>query len=172
MSVRKGDKMDGWILLKDEEEEKVWSRFYKDFRFRPSTKISPAFSPPSPFIKYDISECHDEELIRDLEVKSVKAFQQCTQQGERIYALDWQHDCYLFDARLEFPKHVSWRVDNRDWIVSIHPDGDYHFFLARDFSWGVLGHPWENTITLYREKFIHSLAKEQPLMLQKVVQRG
>ncbi|WP_246426664.1 DUF2716 domain-containing protein [Paenibacillus rhizosphaerae] len=33
-------------------------------------------------------------------------------------------------------------------LRSIHPDGDYHFFFARDFSWGILGHPWEETITI------------------------
>jgi hypothetical protein len=34
-----------------------------------------------------------------------------------VYALDWQHDCYLVDVRLEFLRHVPWRVDNG--IISI-----------------------------------------------------
>jgi hypothetical protein len=59
-----------------------------------------------------------------------------------------------------------------EWIISIHPDGDYHFFLARDFSWGILGHPWEDTITIYGEKLVGSLLKEKPLMLHKVVKQG
>lgn len=164
--------MDGWTLLEENEKKKIWSRFNKEFHFNPSTKIFPSYCTPSPFIKYDITKCHVEELFRDLEEKSVMAFQQCTQPGELIYALDWQHECYLVNARLEFPRHVPWRVDNGDWIISIYPDGDYHFFLARDFSWGILGHPWENTMTIYGEKFISCLLKDEPLMLRKVIERG
>ncbi|WP_376774520.1 DUF2716 domain-containing protein [Paenibacillus eucommiae] len=67
--------------------------------------------------------CYDEELIRDFEKKSIMAFQQCTLPEELIYDLDWQHECYLVDTRLEFPRHVPWRVDNGDWVISIHPDG-------------------------------------------------
>lgn len=163
--------MNGWTLLEDDELELVWSRFYKNFYFKPSTTIFPAYSLPSPFIKYDISDRYTEDLIRDFEEKSVNAFQQCTKPEELIYALDWQHDCYLVDARLEFPRHFSWRVDNGDWIISIYPDGDYHFFLARDFSWGILGHPWEQTITIYGENFIRCLLKDKPYILHKVLQR-
>lgn len=150
----------------------MWSRFCKDFHFQPSTKTFPSYRTPSPFIKYDISNCYAEELIRDFEEKAVKAFQQCTRPGELIYALDWQHDCYLVNPSLEFPRHVPWRVGNEDWIVSIHPDGDYHFFLAKDFSWGILGHPWQETITIYGEKLISFLLRERPLMLHNVVERG
>jgi hypothetical protein len=167
-----GVRMVGWTLLEDDDLKKVWARIYKDFDFKPSVKIFPSFRTPSPFIKYDISNCYAEELIRDFEDKSVMAFQQCTQPGELIYALDWEHECYLVDPRLEFPRHTPWRVDNGDWIISIHPDGDYHFFVATDFSWGILGHPWEKTITIYGEKFISSLIKHEPLMLHKVLQRG
>jgi hypothetical protein len=164
--------MDGWTLIEDEDMEIVWSKLYKDFHFKPSTKTFPSYNTPSPFIKYDISNCTAEELIRDFEEKSVKAFQRCTQPGELIYALDWQHDCYLVDARLEFPRHVPWRVDNGDWIISIHPDGDYHFFIAKDFSWGILGHPWEKTMTIFGEKLIKCLLKDKPLMFRKVLQLG
>ncbi|MFX3640069.1 MAG: DUF2716 domain-containing protein [Candidatus Pristimantibacillus sp.] len=62
--------------------------------------------------------------------------------------------------------------DNGNWIISIYPDGDYHFFIARDFSWGILGHPWEKTITIYGEKLISYLLKDEPRMLNTVLQRG
>jgi hypothetical protein len=154
--------MGGWTILEDDELDKVWAKVNRDFHFKPGTKIFPSYITPSPFIKYDISDCYADELIRDFEEKSVMAFQQCTKPEELIYALDWQHECYLVDVRLEFPRHVPWRVDN----------GDYHFFLARDFSWGILGHPWEKTITIYGEKLISCLLKDEPLMLHKVLQRG
>ncbi|MFX3640068.1 MAG: DUF2716 domain-containing protein [Candidatus Pristimantibacillus sp.] len=88
----------------------VWSRFNAHFDFRPSTRLFPSYSTPCPFIKYDISNSYTEDLIRDFEDKAVIAFQQCTQHGELIYALDWQHECYLVDARQEFPRHVPWRA--------------------------------------------------------------
>jgi hypothetical protein len=73
------------------------------------------------------------------------------------------------DPQLEFPTQIPWRVDNGDWIISIYPDGDYHFFIAKDFSWGILGHPWESTITIYGEKLIRFFSEYPPLMLQKVL---
>ncbi|MWC27673.1 DUF2716 domain-containing protein [Paenibacillus sp. MMS18-CY102] len=132
----------------------------------------PSYTAPGPFITYDISNCCKEEFIRDFEEQAVVAFQQCTLPGELIYALDWQHEGYLVDARLEFPRQPPESVDSGDWIISIHPDGDYHFFLARDFSWGNLGHPWEQTITVYGEKLIGCLLQNEPRMLQKVLLRG
>ncbi|NRF96210.1 DUF2716 domain-containing protein [Paenibacillus frigoriresistens] len=94
------------------------------------------------------------------------------QPDELIYALDWQHECYLVDSRRKFSRLVPWRVDNVDWIISIHLDGNYHFFIARDFSWGILGHPWEETMTIYGENLIECLLKDEPRMLHKVLQRG
>ncbi|MGO4548038.1 DUF2716 domain-containing protein [Paenibacillus sp. 2TAB23] len=160
----------GWILLTDEEEKELWSKFNKVFHPRPSKSIFPSYI-PTPFIQYDISNCYTEEFIQDFEDKAASAFQNCTTPGEHIYALDWQHDCYLVDARKEFPRHVPWRVDNGEWIISIYPDGDYHFFLASDFSWGILGHPWENTITIYGDKLLSCFSKTQPMMLHKVIKR-
>lgn len=164
--------MDGWTLLEDEERKQVWSRFYQEFNFKPSTTVFPSYTTPSPFIKYDTTDCYAEAFVRDFEDKAALTFQKCTQPGERIYVLDWQHECYLVDTRLEFPRHVPWRVDSGDWIIEIYPDGDYHFFLAKDFSWGILGHPWESTITVYGEKFINCLLQDPPLMLHKVLQQG
>ncbi|GLX68023.1 DUF2716 domain-containing protein [Paenibacillus glycanilyticus] len=164
--------MNGWTELDNDEQEEIWSRFYKTFDFKPSTTTFPAFRIPTPFIKFDISNCNADDLIRDFEVKLVKVFQLCTQPGEFIYALDWQHECYKVDPRLEFPRYAPWRDDNRDWIISIYPDGDYHFFLAADFSWGILGHPWENTIAVFGKKFIEGLLINPPLMLHNVLQQG
>ncbi|MCR8635331.1 DUF2716 domain-containing protein [Paenibacillus radicis (ex Xue et al. 2023)] len=161
----------GWMSLTDEEEKELWSRFIKLFHPRPSKTIFPSYI-PTPFIQYDISNCYTEEFIRDFENKAASAFQSCTTPGEHLYALDWQHECYLVDARKEFPRHVPWRIDNGDWIISIFPDGDYHFFLASDFSWGILGHPWEESITIYGEKILSYFLKEHPLMLKRLIRQG
>ena len=65
------------------------------------------------------------------------------------------------------------RVDNGDWIISVHPDGDYHGFVARDFSWGLLGHPWEETVTtISGEKLISSFDESAPLMFRNVIRCG
>jgi len=146
-----------------------WSKIYNEFGFKPSTKRFPSFSTPKPFVKYDISNCYDEKLVRDFENKAVKAFQEITQPGELFYALDWQHECYWANPRLEFPTQIPWRVDNGDWIISIYPDGDYHFFIAKDFSWGILGHPWENTVTIYGGKLIRCFSAYPPILLQIVL---
>jgi hypothetical protein len=37
------------------------------------------------------------------------------------------------------------------------PDGDYHIFLAPDFSWGFFGHPWEWTICVFGAPLLATL---------------
>ncbi|GED32381.1 hypothetical protein BCE02nite_35220 [Brevibacillus centrosporus] len=59
------------------------------------------------FIKYDISNNIGEEFVGNMQEKSFNTFQQCTESGELIYALDWQHESYLDEVRLEFQFTVS-----------------------------------------------------------------
>ncbi len=50
----------------------------------------------------------------------------------------------LINAFKEFP-----RDDLDRWIIPAVPDGDYYFFIQKEFKWGILSHPWEKTITVW-----------------------
>lgn len=73
-----------------------------------------------------------------------------------MYALDWQHTCFKYNPRIidynEYPVFVKYDVPIKNeyvdwegynvWFPTFYPDGDYYFFIAKDFSWGYLTHPW------------------------------
>ncbi|MFB9328303.1 DUF2716 domain-containing protein [Paenibacillus aurantiacus] len=153
-----------WTELSGDEYQKVWSRFEREFNFGRTDGVR-SFASPVPFITYDIAEVYGkpyfEEYYLDLHEKMRCLFINCTLEREKIYALDWQHDCYLVDPRLE-PDLTEFG----EWLIPILPNGDYYFFLDKDFKWGVLGHPWKNTITIFGEKLIKGIEANKPLLFQ------
>ena len=78
-----------------------------------------------------------------LEDLALSLFVSILKPGQRLYALNWQHDCYDFDPRLEMD-----RDEFDEWIIPVLPNGDYHIFVTKDFQNVWFGHPWEMTITL------------------------
>lgn len=167
--------MKNWIELSTVEYKEVWDKIYGDFQFEPSMSDFPSFVVPNSFITYDVSLYLNgsvdvdiyEEAYNDLEKKSLLVFQELTQRNEYMYALDWQHSCYWINPRLEFPKS-----EFDEWTVPIFPDGDYYFFIQKNFEWGLLGHPWERTITIFGEKLIRAFVEDQPIMFQEIVRPG
>jgi hypothetical protein len=164
-----------WIELTQSEEKNVWKKVFNEFQFKPSISKFPSFIVPSPFITYDISPYRNwsgeleeyEEIYKDLEEKSLFAFQALTNDNEYFYALDWQHPCYWVNPFLEFP-----RDEFNEWIIPILPEGDYYFFIQKEFNWGFLGHPWEETITVFGKELIQVFEKNNPRMLDTIIRIG
>ncbi|MGJ7913837.1 DUF2716 domain-containing protein [Neobacillus sp. LXY-1] len=167
--------MDNWIELSKLENKEVWDRIYEEFKFVPSISHFPSFVVSSPFITYDVSMLLNgsvdsqkyDEIYNDLEEKSLLVFQELTRTNEYMYALDWQHPGYWIDSRLEFP-----RDEFDEWTVPIFPNGDYYFFINQNFEWGLLGHPWEQTITIFGKELIMSFKRHQPIIFQKILRQG
>ncbi|WRM39892.1 DUF2716 domain-containing protein [Bacillus velezensis] len=84
----------------------------------------------------------------------LKALQSCTLKQEFIYALDWQHECYLFNPHAPIDKD-----EFGEWLVSVIPNGDYCFFIHQDFQWGLLGDPRQQTITVFGSPLIRAIKK-------------
>lgn len=42
-----------------------------------------------------------------------------------------------------------------------YPNGDYRFFIACDFSCGILGHPWRKELWVFGEKLIEEFRKKK-----------
>ena len=130
--------------LNNQEHEKVWDKFDNLLNFKPSIKDFPGITTSRPQLKFDIKECFSEPFQMDkLEKLGLYLFDKITKHGERIYALDYMHQCYDFDPRQEIE-----RDEFNEWIVPIYPNGDYYIFLTKDFNNIWFGHPWEKTITL------------------------
>lgn len=134
-----------WIPMTQAEDEKVWNVIDQQFQFAPSTTVFPSFRAPSPFITYEV----DYEKRAEIEQELGRILTELTVEGERVMALDWNHQGYWIDPRRPFLRN-----EEGDWRIPAVPDGDYSFFIARDFHWGYLGHPWEGSITLFGEEMI------------------
>ncbi|MFL0200509.1 DUF2716 domain-containing protein [Exiguobacterium acetylicum] len=134
-----------WIPMTQAEDEKVWHVIDQQFQFAPSTTVFPSYHAPSPFITYGV----DYEKREEIEQTLKRILTELTVEGERVMALDWNHQGYWID-----PRHPFLRNEEGDWMIPAVPDGDYSFFIARDFRWGYLGHPWEGSITLFGEDMI------------------
>lgn len=135
----------------------------------------PSFKVPKPFITYDVSSYlngsgdleENEKIYHDFEEKSLSAFRKLTTKDEYIYALDWQHSCYWINPFLKFP-----RDEFNEWIIPIFPNGDYYFFIQKNFNWGFLGHPWEKSITLFGKEVIQAFEENKPKMFNTILRKS
>ncbi|MBX0356806.1 DUF2716 domain-containing protein [Halobacillus sp. Nhm2S1] len=162
--------MRNWQALSSKSYEEVWRRIDQEFKFQPSVSEFPSFHLPSPFVTYDVSAYYGASInlnvYRDLEEKSLQMFQELVPKDEFLLALEWQHEGYRVNPHLNFPKN-EWK----EWIIPVFPDGDYYFFIEKDFNWGILGHPWEGSISLYGKDLLYSLEKNKPAMFLKIIRQ-
>lgn len=109
--------MKNWIPLTNEQYRFVWDKFYKDFKFCPSvySKDWPSLILRSPYITYGITNYSKDDLD-DLEKKCVICLKAVAEPSEYLYALDWQHESFLYNPYLE--------KDPESWTISFYPDGD------------------------------------------------
>jgi len=160
-----------WEILTEDERETAWDRFYDEFNFRPSTRPQdwPGIKEPIPSVTYSISSFYRDwsnprVLEKDLNTKILRAFQMCVGQEERLYVLDWHHNCYWL-----YPHRTFHAQRSRAWNVPVLPNGDYYIFLAQDFSFGLFGHPWEQTICVFGQVLLEALAQDMPLLFEKPI---
>lgn len=106
-------------------------------------------------------------MYDDLEDKALQVFKENTVSNEYIMALDWQHECYWVNPHLKFERN-----EFDEWSIPIFPNGDYYFFIQKDFKWGYLGHPWEKSITIFGKGLIESFERNKPKMFQNILRQG
>ncbi|MFW5428250.1 DUF2716 domain-containing protein [Bacillus pumilus] len=149
--------MENWIPLTHQELKLVWETLYRDFKFNPSISRFPSFHVPSPYITYDISVYFEDPSLlhaeEDLEEKALLAFQ--------------EHECYWITPYGSFEKD-----EIGEWRVPVLPNGDYDFFLSKEMHRGLLGHPWEQSITIFGEGLIDSFTRHHPILFQCKIREG
>lgn len=127
--------MKNWAVLSEPEYKLSWDFIYDCLQFHPNDENQELIALPFPSRCFDISTYYNdgfrEELYEDLHECALKWFKQICD-GKRLFALDWQHDCYSFDCYLPFEKD-----EFGEWLVPVFPNGDYLFFLTNDFRNGV-----------------------------------
>ncbi len=164
--------MNNWEKITEEDYKKIWGWFYKEFSFNPSTSLEewPSIRTIKPNIKIDITNLwgnnYNEIIWDDFLQKAIEAFIQITNPEEKIFALDWHHECFYIN-----PRELTPAILNDDEssipIISFIPDGDYYIFITKDFENVWFGHPWEKTVTIIGSKLINAFNNNLPLLVQK-----
>ncbi|MBQ8556567.1 MAG: DUF2716 domain-containing protein [Clostridia bacterium] len=129
-----------------DEYDRIWSQIYDAFDFHPSVD---AFTIPfrisQPHVVYNLPE-----LVWDLECESLVEEMLQAAGDEEIYALDWRHPAYVYRPG----ERHDWGSEGEAFFPSYYPDGNYCFFVAKDLSYGILGHPWHKDLYVFGEKLM------------------
>lgn len=152
------------IPLNAQEYKDIWDWVYKELSFRPSVYARdwPSIRTKMPFRKFSTDflwgERYDHGSQAGFMRKAIDTFISITEEGEVIYALDWQHEGFYYDPR---ELRVDGLLDNESSIpvISFIPDGDYYIFITKNLQNVWFGHPWERSITLIGETLISAAAE-------------
>ncbi|MBA3681707.1 MAG: DUF2716 domain-containing protein [Bacteroidetes bacterium] len=153
--------MINWKVLEKNEYTQLWNLIYNDFIFSPysSKKL---IELPYPHIIYNISSHYDEGyseiFYKNLHKYAVNYFKKISN-GGRIYALNWQHDCYSFDPYLPFEKD-----EFDEWLIPVFPNGDYLFFINNDLQEGVFCDGINLELSFFGQQSVEILEHENPIL--------
>lgn len=139
-------------IISDELAKEIWDYMFEKYKFNPSTKIEEI-----PFV-FDVKVmCYklkslwneEQELIINDFFKKISC--------DEIYALDYCHNCFEYNPHYYNEIKKQWYDQSRDcnvYFPSYYPNGDYFFFVSKDFRYGLLGHPWRKEIYVFGDTLI------------------
>ena len=158
--------MNNWSRLNDLEYREVWDLINDNFHFIPNaSKRKNLVRLPKLNICFDISRFYNSgfslKVYDDLHKLALIWFKEISK-GKRMYALNWQHDCYTFSADLPFEKD-----EFDEWLISVFPNGDYLFFANSDFKNGIFADGINLTFSLWGEDIIKECECKMPEILIK-----
>ena len=151
------------VILNDRHISAIWNKIGREFCFHPSCKTNSKswLSLPMSYKKY-----HLNEVLSEAQEKIINSIF-CKVNAGDMYALDWQHDCFIYNPCEEIPFDYCFYDADRNCNVcfpSYYPNGDYHFFASHDWSIGLYGHPWRQEIFVAGEQLIQEFDKVQDLL--------
>ncbi|WP_406642908.1 DUF2716 domain-containing protein [Amycolatopsis sp. WGS_07] len=158
-------------------DEPAWYWVHDKLRFWPSTFAHdwPGFHEPRPSAAWDLSTGEYDRASaefrlgpyaveeHDVARAVLAALKETTAEDEWLWVLHWQHQSFKF-----WPHRMR---PDAPWLVSVFPRGDYHLFLAADFSYGTLGHPWERTLCVFGDKLLPAVEKHADGILTNQLRR-
>lgn len=141
------------VILDQKLYDQLWDKMLGEYQFRP--KWNPdgkPFSIPHPYRLYRLGErCWTQEQ----EARVNEIFEALVPEDGYLYALDWNHDCFIFNPRERIPLDYHYYDEERAvnvYFPSYYPNGDFYFFIAADWSFGLLGHPWRRELYLWGDE--------------------
>lgn len=142
-------------ILNDSEKTFIWDKIYADFKFRPSIDTN---------IKtFDFSIYYEQFFLMSFwSEKEEKIINNIFKEisDSNIYALEWQSDCFEFNPNENIKYEYSYHDEERNvdvYFPTYYPNGDYYFYIAKDFSYGMFTHPWKKQIYVWGDKLIEKV---------------
>ena len=144
-----------------EEYDCIWDAVFERFDFIPSSYPGvKAFKLDMPHRVFQLPKYvwneEQEALVGCLLDSAIQ---------EEIYALDYNHLAYAY-----VPGETIQGFGPGEEFPTYYPNGDYYFFVAKDLSFGWLGHPWQKKLILFGERMLHLLdGYETQLVIEEEV---
>jgi hypothetical protein len=147
-----------WEPIPMDVDDRYWTPFHERFAFRPGMESRPAIDEPRPSVTIDIgpvfagSHPQFSAAANAVDSLALVALTKVLAPDTSVVVLDWQHQTYRF-----WPHRFACQPDQR-WPTTVFPNGDYSIFLTDDMSTGTFGHPWEQTLCVFGEQLVSTLA--------------
>ena len=160
------------MLIDDTEEYGlVWDRVYDELGFKPSYYDNDhsmngtlPFDIAQHYAVYSTDEiCYDR--LDEFNEAVTAVFADITPSDKKVYALDWQHSAFKFDPRNRSEMQdiqagcQGFSEGYTAYFPTFYPNGDYYLFIAEEFSFGWLGHPWRQEVWLFGDELIERFDK-------------
>lgn len=155
------------VILDEKLYDEIWNRIEKEYNFYPSEykKIN-TFEFNIENICYQLNSywsAEQEKIVNDI-FKKIS--------NDDLYALDWNHEFFEYNPNENIELGYHYHDNDRDvevYFPSYYPDGDFHMFLSKDWSYGIFGHPWRNEIYVFGKKIINEFEnREKELNITKL----
>lgn len=144
--------MNNWSILNKEEYTAYWNFIYNSLYFVPNLNSDSLITLPMPNRCFDISQFYgkgfDDNLYNNLHDTAIKWFEKISG-GQRMFALEWQHECYSFDPKGPFEKD-----EFNEWLIPVFPNGEYLFFLTKNFENGIFADGINLRLSMWGEAII------------------
>ena len=145
-------------IIDDDLYQRIWDKIFTEYSFYPSVSSRKRWLIPNGVFQ----AFRFEHIWKEQQEAIVNAIL-CDVIGEEMYALDWQHDCFLFDPHEKIPiGYESYDIERNCnvYFPEYYPDGDYHFFISKDWNFGLYGHPWKKELIVVGEDLIFAIEKK------------
>lgn len=139
-------------VVTEETESILWNKLYKEY------KLTIGMDNQEEWISnLENSKVYHKEIPwTDAQEELINSFLEELVESE-MYALDWQHDCFIFSPKEHIPCNYEYYDFDREcqvYFPTYYPNGDYHFFMDKEWKYGIYGHPWRNEIIVMGKELV------------------
>ena len=147
------------IILDKKIYNEIWNILYSKFKFNPSTDINVVpFEINNDYVCYKLNSVWNDNQER----KVNDIFKKIS--DEDLYALNWNHDCFEYNPNENIKANYHYHDFDRNvevYFPTYYPNGDYYFFISKNWDYGMLGHPWRNELYIFGKELMDEFSKAE-----------